>query len=138
MSPVRGFHHHFPQSGGLVQHSGPSEACDEPGLGPLTDGILEAVRSLPPPANADCPTCRAGRGYCADHRPDPRQPRHDERLVGLEQAARIAEEHAERLKHTSHRDGLGMGWQAGEELCREIAARIRAAVAPSELGGTDG
>lgn len=57
--------------------------------------------------------------------------------AGLEQAAQIAELHAERLKHTSHHDGLGMGWRAGEELCLELARRIRAAVAPSELGGTE-
>jgi hypothetical protein len=44
----------------------------------------------------------------------------------LERAAQIVEEHAERLKHTSHRDGLGMGWQAGEELCRDLSARLRA------------
>lgn len=43
----------------------------------------------------------------------------------IDRSARIAEDHAERLKHTSHREGLGMGWLAGEELCREIADRIR-------------
>lgn len=43
-----------------------------------------------------------------------------------ERAAQMAEGYAEWLKHTSHRDGLGMGWLAGEELCREIAEQIRA------------
>ncbi len=51
--------------------------------------------------------------------------------AALEQAAKVAEVHAERLKHTSHRDGLGMGWQAGEELCLEIADRIRALASPA-------
>ena len=44
----------------------------------------------------------------------------------LEKAAQVADLHAERLKYTSHRDGLGMGWQEGEEVCRYIAAGIRA------------
>ena len=43
-----------------------------------------------------------------------------------EQAARLCDEHAERIQNTSHRDGLGMGDQRSEGVCREIAERIRA------------
>jgi hypothetical protein len=85
----------------------------------------------------------------ASEPPDCNDPRHDEietwyrqalaasgavpqsERAALEQAAKVAEAYAERLKHTSHRDGLGMGWQAGEELCLEIADRIRALASPA-------
>ena len=39
-------------------------------------------------------------------------------------AARLKIE-AETVKHTSHADGLGMGWQALEQRLLEIAAAIR-------------
>ena len=32
---------------------------------------------------------------------------------------------AERIKHTRHMDGLGMGWIDGEELLIEMAARLK-------------
>lgn len=53
---------------------------------------------------------------------------HAQREVGrqIERCARLVAAHAERLKHTSHREGLGMGWQAGELLCEELAIAIRA------------
>lgn len=43
----------------------------------------------------------------------------------LEMAAKVAEDYAEEIKHTAHYDGLGMGWQAGENLSVDIAQRIR-------------
>ena len=42
-----------------------------------------------------------------------------------DRAAKVAELEAERLKHASHVDGLGMGFQAGEEISLSIAAAIR-------------
>lgn len=38
--------------------------------------------------------------------------------------AKVARDRAERIKHTSHKDGLGMGDQRSEKLCRDIAAAI--------------
>lgn len=32
---------------------------------------------------------------------------------------------AERIKHTSHKDGLGMGWIEGEALCVMLATRLQ-------------
>ena len=43
-----------------------------------------------------------------------------------ERCARVAELEQERIKHTSHRDGLGMGDQQAEQVCNIIAAAIRA------------
>lgn len=43
-----------------------------------------------------------------------------------EACARAAEAEAERIKHTAHNDGLGMGWQPGEEVAYRIAAILRA------------
>jgi hypothetical protein len=43
-----------------------------------------------------------------------------------EACALEAESHAIRLEHTSHRDGVGLGWHEGEELARAIAITIRA------------
>lgn len=43
-----------------------------------------------------------------------------------ERVAKQVEDYAEFLKHTRHEGGPGLGWPAGEELCREIAAAIRA------------
>ena len=34
---------------------------------------------------------------------------------------------AEMMKQTSHRDGLGMGWQEGEQVCLELARQLREA-----------
>lgn len=48
----------------------------------------------------------------------------EERRRTSEEAVRMVTVHEDRLKHTSHRDGLGMGWQAGEELCRDIVQRL--------------
>ena len=60
--PVRGFHHHFPVDGGMVEHSGPAEACDDSGLGPLTDGIPEA-RSTPAEALDEAFERGRSKGY---------------------------------------------------------------------------
>lgn len=49
---------------------------------------------------------------------------HAIRVEERKRCAAIARNKAEELKHTSHRDGLGMGWIAGEELCEDIAADI--------------
>jgi uncharacterized ferredoxin-like protein len=48
------------------------------------------------------------------------------RADAIEQAARLLEDAAERIKHTRHVDGLGMGWRDGEDLLKEQAAAIRA------------
>ena len=48
-----------------------------------------------------------------------------------EAAAKVCEAFAEEIKHTSHRDGLGMGDQRSEGVCVGIAARIRAST-PSD------
>jgi hypothetical protein len=93
---------------------------------------------LPCPFCGGKPSTSSAGGYvwCPDHatsmsraewnRRQPSEGREPEGFAaGVEHAAKVAEVHAERLKHTNHRDGLGMGWQAGEELCREIAAFIR-------------
>ena len=42
-----------------------------------------------------------------------------------ERCARLCDLHAERLKHTSHKDGLGMGDAARESVCHVLAARLR-------------
>ena len=42
-----------------------------------------------------------------------------------EAAAVLCEQTRERIKHTSHRDGLGMGDLSREALCDEISAAIR-------------
>lgn len=50
-------------------------------------------------------------------------------LAMREAAAKVAD-CSEQLKHTRHVDGVGMGWQAGEQLARDIAAVIRALPVP--------
>lgn len=37
---------------------------------------------------------------------------------------RVVEEMKERIKHTSHKDGLGMGDQRSESVCDEILRRL--------------
>ena len=49
MSPVRGFHHHFPHDGGMVTHDGPAEACARPDLGPLTERPAASAGADPEP-----------------------------------------------------------------------------------------
>jgi len=46
--------------------------------------------------------------------------------LSAEECIRIAEQESERIKHTSHADGLGMGNQAAEQACLRIANAIRA------------
>ncbi len=42
-----------------------------------------------------------------------------------EKCAMVCEGRAERIKHTSHRDGLGMGDLAQEQGCHDCAVAIR-------------
>lgn len=44
----------------------------------------------------------------------------------LERAAKVADLDAERTKHTSHADGIGMGCLSHEGVAHRIAAAIRA------------
>ena len=44
---------------------------------------------------------------------------------GMEEAAKVNEALAEKIKHTSHADGLGMGSQCCENRLKEGAAAIR-------------
>ncbi len=46
--------------------------------------------------------------------------------AALEEAAKVAEVEAERIRHTSHAEGLGMGDQLRESACLRLAAAIRA------------
>ena len=46
-------------------------------------------------------------------------------LGGMEEAAKVNEALAEKIKHTSHADGLGMGSQCCENRLKEGAAAIR-------------
>ena len=48
------------------------------------------------------------------------------RRAALEEAARDCEKFAEEIKHTSHKDGLGMGDQRSEGVLKEQADHIRA------------
>jgi NTP pyrophosphatase (non-canonical NTP hydrolase) len=45
---------------------------------------------------------------------------------GIEAAAKAATEEAERIKHTSDKDGLGMGDWAAEGACHRLATALRA------------
>ncbi len=45
--------------------------------------------------------------------------------AAYERCAELADAEAERIKHTSHKDGLGMGDQYAEAACARIAATIR-------------
>ena len=45
--------------------------------------------------------------------------------AATEHAARVDDAEAERIKHTSHADGLGMGRQCCEQTCKRNAAAIR-------------
>jgi hypothetical protein len=49
-----------------------------------------------------------------------------------ERCAAELERYAERIKHTSHLDGLGMGWQGGEQLCVLLAGHVRRALGDAE------
>jgi len=51
------------------------------------------------------------------------------RAEARESAAQAAELEAERIKHTSHVGGPGMGDEAAERACLRVAAEIRASVA---------
>ncbi len=42
-----------------------------------------------------------------------------------ERCAKLADAEAERIKHTSHKDGLGMGDSAKETVCHVLSAAIR-------------
>ena len=53
----------------------------------------------------------------------------------LERAAKVADLDAERTKHTSHADGIGMGCQREEAVALRIAVAIRAL---SCAGGEEG
>lgn len=66
---------------------------------------------------------------------------HEAREAALEEARRIADVERERIKHTSHADGLGMGWLAGEDVCKRIRddiAALKAKAQPSETSGEGG
>ncbi len=49
----------------------------------------------------------------------------DGTAAAYERCAELADAEAERIKHTSHKDGLGMGDQYAETACARIAATIR-------------
>ena len=83
------------------------------------------------PCVHDQPPC----GSCGDDhiRPDARDCDDCIRLAlsaaaadALERAAKVADLDAERTKHTSHADGIGMGCQRDEGVAHRIAAAIRA------------
>lgn len=46
-------------------------------------------------------------------------------IMQRDRDAAVALAYADELKNTSHIDGLGMGWLAGEDVCRDISDRIR-------------
>lgn len=47
------------------------------------------------------------------------------RAAERERCAKRCDDEAERIKHTSHKDGLGMGDSARESVCHVLATAIR-------------
>jgi hypothetical protein len=54
------------------------------------------------------------------------------RVETIEKCELVAGQHAERIKHTSHHDGLGMGNLNAEAACLAVADQIRALKARNE------